>query len=120
MKVVNTEKLIKVIQTKNFPKKGELHRIIEQMSFEIPVGVIPELKDNSQIDMTNVFYPEPTQVWYLDSYMTKRCGLAFHEYLIDLTTGRALTCQEILRRAQNMGINLDDAIIEKTWSEKIF
>lgn len=47
MKVVNTEKLIKVIQTKNFPKKGELHRIIEQMSFEIPVGVIPELKDNS-------------------------------------------------------------------------
>ena len=65
--------------------------------------------------MTNVWYSDPTLVWFLDSKHTKKRGLAFHEYLIDLTTGRAHMCQEILRRAQNMGVDLDDAIIERKW-----
>ena len=47
MKVVNAEKLIEVIRAKNFPKKGELHRIIEQLSFEAPIGEIPEVTDPS-------------------------------------------------------------------------
>lgn len=60
MKVINAEKLIEVIRTENFPKKGELHRIIEQLSFEAPISEIPKAVDKLQIDMTNVFYPEPT------------------------------------------------------------
>ena len=74
-----------------------------------------KFEENSQLDMTNVWYSDPTLVWFFDSKNTKKRGLVFHEYLIDLTTGRAYTCQEILRRAQNMGIDLDDAIIERKW-----
>ena len=65
--------------------------------------------------MTNVFYPEPTSVWYMDSMMTQRRGIAFHESLIDVSTGRAYKCQDILRRAQNMGVDLDKAIVESVW-----
>lgn len=45
MKVINTEKFIEVIRTENFPKKGELHRIIEQLSFEAPISEIPKEVD---------------------------------------------------------------------------
>lgn len=51
----------------------------------------------------------------MDSRMTKRRGIAFQENLIDLSTGRTCTCQEILQKARNMGIDLDDAIIEVAW-----
>lgn len=73
-----------------------------------------------QIDMTNIYYTEPTQVWYSDSPHVQKRGLVFHEYLIDLMTGRVYTCQEILRRARNIGIDLDDAIIEKKWDAHFF
>lgn len=45
MKVVNADKLIEIIREKDFPKKGELHRIITQLAFEAPIGEIPQLKD---------------------------------------------------------------------------
>lgn len=119
MKVVDAEKLIEVIRSGDFGKKGELHRLILQLAVDIPEISVEKLEgflpDNEQLDMTNVWYSDPTLVWFLDSKHTKKRGLVFHEYLIDLTTGRAYTCQEILRRAQNMGIDLDDAIIERSW-----
>ena len=43
MKVVNADKLIEIIREKDFPKKGELHRIITQLAFEAPIGEIPQL-----------------------------------------------------------------------------
>ena len=111
MKVVDAEKLMHIISVENFPKKGELRRVIMQLSFDVP------LKEDSkgQLDMTNVFYPEPTMVWYMESYITKRRGIAFQDSLIDLSTGKTCKLQDILRRAQNMGIDLDDAIVEITW-----
>ena len=106
MKVVDAEKLMHIISVENFPKKGELRRIIMQLSFE---------DGKEQLDMTNVFYPEPTMVWYMDSLITKRRGIAFQDTLIDLSSGKTCKLQDILRRAQNMGVDLDDAIVEITW-----
>lgn len=45
MKVVNADKLIEIIREKDFPKKGELHRIITQLAFEAPIGEIPQLDE---------------------------------------------------------------------------
>lgn len=122
MKVVNVEKLIEVIRNSDFPKKGELHRIIEQLAFEVPIGELHSITDKDQIDMTNVYYPEPTQVIFNVDGGRRQCmsfGIAFHEYIIQLSTGRPVRIQEILRNAQNNGIDLDDAIIEYGWDRII-
>ena len=116
MKIINAEKFIQIIRDQNFPKKGELCRIVEQLSFEAPIGKIPESKE--QIDMTNVYYPDPTKVLFksIDGYSS---GIAFREYIIELSTGRPVRIQEILKKAQENGIDLDDAIIEFKWDSII-
>lgn len=37
MKVVDAEKLMHIISVENFPKKGELRRVIMQLSFDVPL-----------------------------------------------------------------------------------
>lgn len=64
------------------------------------------------IDPTNVYYDVPMQVIYVDGARAIKSGIVYHEFLIDLSTGRAYTCQEILQKARDNGIDLDDAIIE--------
>ena len=122
MKVVNADKLIEIIREKDFPKKGELHRIITQLAFEAPIGEIPQLDElgAQQIDMTNVFYPEPTQVMYYDGGRYITFGIAFQGYIINSLTGRLLRIQEILRNALDNGIELDDAIVELGWKNIFF
>lgn len=120
MKVVNADKLIKIIRERDFPKKGELHRIILQLAFEAPIGEIPQLKDEEQMDITNVFYPEPTQVMYVDGGRCIHFGIAFQGYIINSSTGRLLRIQEILRNALDNGIELDDAIVELGWKNIFF
>ena len=36
MKVVNADKLIELIRSGDFPKKGELHRLILQLAVDVP------------------------------------------------------------------------------------
>ena len=36
MKVVELEKIIELLRGRDIPKKGDLHRILTQMSFDIP------------------------------------------------------------------------------------
>ena len=62
--------------------------------------------------MTNVWYEVPTICRYIGADRTYVRGLLFHEYLIDLSTGRAYTSQEILRNGLELGYDLDDIIIE--------
>lgn len=106
MKVVELEKVIEFLR--DIPKKGELCRILTQMSFE--ASKISE--KTTQLDMTNVWYETPTICRYITQNRSYARGLLFHEFLIDLSTGRACTCQEVLRRGADMGIDLDEVIIE--------
>jgi hypothetical protein len=69
--------------------------------------------------MTNVYYCAPMQVRYIDPNRAVRFGIVFHEFLVDISTGYAYTCQEILRAAQRNGIDLDDAIVERAIWEKM-
>ena len=113
MKVVDADKLISLLREKKFPKVGELNRIIIQMAFDVPdfSEKSDEGKD-SQIDMTNVWYEVPTICRYVGVNRIYARGLLFHEYLIDLSTGRACTSQEILQNGLELGYDLDDIIIE--------
>lgn len=36
MKLVDADKLIEAIRSGDFPKKGELHRLILQLAFDVP------------------------------------------------------------------------------------
>ena len=116
MKLVDADKLIEAIRSGDFPKKGELHRLILQLAFDVPEISDEKLEEimNGQIDMTNVYYPGAMQVRYIDPGRAVKFGIVFHEFLIDLLTGRTYTCKEILRAAQRNGIDLDDAIIESS------
>ena len=69
-------------------------------------------KSNTQLDMTNVWYEVPTICRYITTDRSYARGLLFHEYLIDLSTGRACTSQEVLKRGLDMGVDLDSVIIE--------
>ncbi|MBO7713539.1 MAG: hypothetical protein J6S85_08205 [Methanobrevibacter sp.] len=66
--------------------------------------------------MTNVYYPDPTKVLFnSNSDRKKSFGIAFQEYIIELSTGRPVRIQEILKKAQENGIDLDEVIIEFGW-----
>ena len=121
MRLVNADKLIELIRNGDFPKKGELHRLILQLAFDVPEISEKKLEGafEGQIDMTNVYYPGALQVRYIDPERAVKFGIAFHEYIIDLSTGRTYTCQEILRSAQENGIDFDDAIVERGNWEKL-
>lgn len=108
MKVVELEKVIELLHGRDIPKIGELHRILTQMSFDVPKNS----EKNSQPDITNVWYEIPTICRYVTNDHLYARGLLFHEYLIDLSTGRACTSQSVLKAAIDMGIDPDDAIIE--------
>ena len=108
MKVIELEKVIELLRGRDVPKIGELHRILTQMSFDVPENS----EKKSQLDILNVFYPAPLICRYLTSVTHYSRAIVFHEWLVDLETGQPRKCIEVLRWAQDMGIDPDDAIIE--------
>ena len=108
MKVIELEKVIELLRGRDVPKMGELHRILTQMSFDVPENS----GKKSQLDILNVFCPAPLICRYLTSVTYYSRAIAFHEWLIDLETGTPHRCVDILHWAQDMGIDPDDAIIE--------
>ena len=68
--------------------------------------------DREHVDITNVWYEIPTLCRYVVDGRYYARGILFHEYLIDLSTGRACTSQSVLQRGIEMGIDPDDMIIE--------
>ena len=112
MRVVSLEKVVELLRKNKVPKVGELHRILTQMSFEVPEN---SEKSQTQLDILNVYYPSPLLCRYFIDKNSYSQGIVFHEWLVDLESGQFYLCREILRRAQNMGIDLDDAIIERKW-----
>lgn len=108
MQVIEIEKVIALLRERKVPKVGELHRILMQMSFDIPENS----GKNSQLDMLNVYYPSPLICRYLTTVNHYSRAIVFHEWLIDLETGMPKRCVDILHWTQDMGIDPDDAIIE--------
>ena len=108
MKVVNVDRLIEVLRKNNIPFIGKIHRLILQLAFDVPENS----EKNSQLDMTNVWYEVPHIVSYITDAAESSIGIVYHEFLIDLMTGRAYTCQEVLRKGLELGFDLDFIIIE--------
>lgn len=108
MKVIELEKVIEFLRGRDIPKIGELHRILTQMSFDIPENS----EKKSQLDILNVYYPAPLICRYLTSVNHYSRAIVFHEWLVDLETGAPHRCVDILHWAQDMGIDPDDVIIE--------
>ena len=108
MQVVETEKVIALLREYKIPKMGELHRILTQLSIDVPENS----KKKAQLDVLNVYYTAPTICRYLTSVTHYSRAIAFHEWLVDLENGQPQKCIEVLRWAQNLGIDPDDAIIE--------
>ena len=80
---------------------------MEEVEVEVEVKV-----DKENVDITNVWYEIPTLCRYAVDDCCYARGILFHEYLIDLSTGRACTSQSVLQRGLEMGIDPDDMIIE--------
>ena len=78
---------------------------MEEVEVEVKV-------DRENVDITKVWYEIPTLCRYVVDDCCYARGILFHEYLIDLSTGRACTSQSVLQRGIEMGIDPDDMIIE--------
>ena len=112
MKVVSVDRLIEVLRKNNIPFVGKIHRIILQLAFDIPEN---SEKSQTQLDLLNVYYPSPLLCRYCIDKNGYSQGIVFHEWLVDLESGQSYLCRDILSRAQSMGIDLDEAIIERGW-----
>lgn len=66
--------------------------------------------------MEELYYAHPVQVRYWNTeYHNYFGGIAYHEFLIDATSGEACIIDKVLSTAANDGVSTDNAIIELDW-----
>lgn len=72
--------------------------------------------NNNENSPENLYYAHPVQVLYWDEYTYKE-GIAFHDWIVDVTTGAAKTIAKTVKRARAAYMHPldDDLIIELSW-----
>ena len=67
--------------------------------------------------MEELYYDHPVQVLFWDEYKYK-CGIAFHNYIVDVTDGNYYMTGDIIHQWNpSGGPDQDDMIIELSWED---
>ena len=68
-----------------------------------------------QEKLPKYFYDMPMQCRYIDSDLSYHRGIVFHEWVVNLCTGRPVHIDNVFNYGRLLKLDDDDIIIEHMW-----